>query len=642
MGTAGHVDHGKTALIKALTHVDCDTHREEKRRGITINLGFTFLDQPSGFSIGIIDVPGHKDFIHTMVAGVSGIDLVLLVIAADSGIMPQTREHVNILQILGIKKGIIALTKTDLVDEDLISLATDEIRQFVQGTFLEQSPVIHVSSVTGTGIPSLKKVIEHISAGIETREKGQFFRMYMDRIFHVKGHGHVVTGTVTSGDLDISNPVCLLPGNPAKFRIRRIEKYGKPTEKISAGDRAAINIAGLERADFELGKILTDTILEETTLLDARLSLFPDCPPLALWSKVLFFSGTFYTTARIHLLDRDRLRGGESGMVQIHLEKPGIVLHGDKFIIRNTSSDMTLGGGMVMDARPLHHRRRTVALKQSMARLAEGDLGERIRMEVNKHLRPVTAEEIAKNLNRSADEILGVCRSAAFRDVKIYPARSSLVLINADRDKRFIERITGSILAFHKRNPLIPGGLSENELISKLGFTESPTGRQYCRILLEDLKRLNVIRRSGTTWNSAGHQVLIPEQVKRDTLWLERIINEYNTQVPLLSEMRIRAKKYGISENELHQYLYFLIRTGKIYHIEDEYIGSEIVDKCRTMLLKELHRIKSGISVAGFRDLISGNRKLALTLLAQYDSESIIRREGDLRYLTEKGETMIQ
>jgi len=642
MGTAGHVDHGKTALIKALTHVDCDTHREEKRRGITINLGFTFLDQPSGFSIGIIDVPGHKDFIHTMVAGVSGIDLVLLVIAADSGIMPQTREHVNILQILGIKKGIIALTKTDLVDEDLISLAIDEIHQFVQGTFLEQAPVIHVSSVTGTGIPSLKKVIEHISAGIETREKGQFFRMYMDRIFHVKGHGYVVTGTVSSGDLDISKPVCLLPGNPVRFRIRRIEKYGNPTDRISAGDRAAINIAGLERADFELGKILTDTLLEETTLLDARLSLFPDCTPLALWSKVLFFSGTFFTTARIHLLDRDGLRGGESGMVQIHLEKPAIVLHGDKFIIRNTSSDMTLGGGLVMDARPLHHRRRTVALKQSMARLAEGDISEMIRMEVNKYLRPVAAEEIAKNLNRSADEILGVCRSAAFRDVKTYLAQSSMILINADRDKRFIERINGSILAFHKRNPLIPTGLSENELISKSGFTESPAGRQYCRIVLEDLERQNVIRRSCTTWISAGHHVLIPEQVKRDTLWLERIINEYHTQVPLLSEMRIRAKKYGMSEIDLKQYLYFLNRAGKIYHIEGEYIGSAIVDRCRTILLKELNRIKSGITVAGFRDLISGNRKLALTLLAQYDSENIIRREGDLRYLTEKGETMLQ
>jgi len=642
MGTAGHVDHGKTALIKALTNVDCDTHNEEKRRGITINLGFAYLDLPSGVSIGIIDVPGHKDFIHTMVGGVSGIDFVLLVIAADSGIMPQTLEHFNILEILGVKKGIIVLTKIDLVDEDLLTLALDEIHNFVKGTFLENAPIIKVSSIKGTGINKLKEIIDKTSTEVEEREKGQFFRMYIDRIFNMKGFGNVLTGTVSSGEADISKPIYLLPGNKKKLRIRRIEKYGKPTEKIVAGDRAAINIVGLERADFEPGNIITDTLLNETKLVDANLSLFKNCSPLALWSNIVFHSGTFYSQARIHLLNRDELPGAENAMVQIHLEKPCVVLHGDRFVIRNTSSDQTLGGGIIVDAKPLHHRRRPPKLIQSISKLAEGSMSESIRIEVNKKLMPIEAEDIARNLNISIKELINICKAAEFHDIKLYYTQNSIILINKDRDKRFIERITGNINAFHKRNPLIPNGLSVNELISKLGFSGSSTGSQYCNMLMNDLEKYGHIKKSGNTWISANHKVTIPEYIKKDTSWLEKIINDYKTQAPLMSEIRFKAKRRGISEKELKQYFHFLIRAGKVYHIEDDYLGSEIVDKCRTMLLKELIKNNAGITVSQFRDLISGNRKIALLLFAQYDSENIIRREGDFRYITDKGKNMFK
>lgn len=637
MGTAGHVDHGKTALIKALTNVDCDTHDEEKRRGITINLGFTYLDLPSGASIGIIDVPGHKDFIHTMVGGVSGIDFVLLVIAADSGIMPQTLEHFNILEVLGIKKGIIVLTKIDLVDEDLLTLALEEIHNFVKDTFLENVPIIKVSSIKGTGINELKQVIENTSSEVDDREKGQFFRMYIDRIFNVKGFGNVLTGTVLSGETDITKPIYLLPGNKKKLRIRRIEKYGKPTENIVAGDRAAINIVGLERVDFESGKIISDTKLRETKLVDANLSLFKNSSSLPLWSNIVFHSGTFYSQARIHLLNKDELKAAENAMVQIHLEKPCVVQHGDRFVIRNTSSDKTLGGGIIVDTRPLHHRRRKPKLIQSMSKLAEGSMSELIRIEVNKNLMPIEAYEIARNHNKYVEEISDICKADKFHDIKVYYTQNSIILINKDRDKRFIERIIGNINAFHKRNPLIPNGLSVNELISKLGLSDCNAGSQYCNILMSDLEKFGHIKKSGNTWISLNHEIIIPEQVKLDTLWLEKIINDYNTQAPLISEIKIKAYKRGISEKELKQYLHFLIRTEKVYLIEDEYLGSVIVDKCRTILLNELIKKNAGITVSQFRDLISANRKIVLLLLAQFDSEKIIHRESDFRYITDKG-----
>lgn len=637
MGTAGHVDHGKTALIKALTNVDCDTHPVEKRRGITINLGFTYLELPSGGSIGIIDVPGHKDFIHTMVAGVSGIDIVLFVIAANSGIMPQTREHFNILDVLGIKKGIIVLTKVDLVENDLLTFALDEINDFVKGSFLENAPVIQVSSIKGTGVDKLKEAIDKLSSEVKERSKGRFFRMYIDRMFNVQGFGAVLTGTVSSGEAYTSTPVYLQPGNEKKFRIRRIEKYGNPTEKIVAGDRAAINIVGLERTDFSPGKVITDTMLDETKLIDAKLSLFKHSFQMKSWSKVIFHSGMFTSSAKIHLLNRNELNGGEDAMVQIYLEKPCVVLHGDKFVFRNTSSDKTLGGGIIIDTHPLHHRRRTQKLIQSMSELAEGGLVELIRMEVNKSLMPIDSENIARNLNKSNEEIITICEVSEFQNVKLYHNQTSIILINKERDFRFTERITGYIRSFHKRNPLIPAGLSFSEIISKLGFAGSTTGTLYCDLIMRNLEKSGFIKKWGDTWILSQHSVVIPDHIKKDLSWLIKIINDYKMQSPLLSEMKTNARKRGINESELKQYLFFLTRTGEVYQIGEEFLGSEVVDRCRKILLSELIRDSKGITVSQFRDLISGNRKIALLLLAQYDLENIIRRDGDFRYITENG-----
>ncbi|MCD4697331.1 MAG: selenocysteine-specific translation elongation factor, partial [Bacteroidales bacterium] len=258
LGTAGHVDHGKTALIKAITNIDCDTHKEEKERGITINLGFTHYNLPSGESIGIVDVPGHKDFIKTMVAGAYGIDVVLLVVAADSGIMPQTEEHLRIIEMLGIEQGIVALTKADLVDEETLELAELEISEFLEGTKFENAPIIPVSSVTGKGIPELLETIGKILPEIKEKEKSDRFRMYIDRIFNVKGVGFVVTGSVLEGEISTGKDLYLLPGKSKKIKIRNLERHGEIVEKVFSGDRAAINLSGMKFENYSRGMVLSN------------------------------------------------------------------------------------------------------------------------------------------------------------------------------------------------------------------------------------------------------------------------------------------------------------------------------------------------------------------------------------------------
>lgn len=641
IGTAGHVDHGKTALIKALTDVDCDTHKEEKRRGITINLGFTYLKLPSGDPVGIIDVPGHKDFIHTMVSGASGIDLALLVIAADSGIMPQTVEHFNILSILGIKKGIIVLNKIDLVEEDLIKLAKDEITSLVKNTFLENAPIAEVSSVTGKGISELKEAIALVASEVAEREKGNFFRMFIDRIFSVKGFGSVITGTVINGEIDNTKKAFLLPGNKKEIRIRKIERYGVQTNNVVAGDRAAINVVGIEKNDFKRGMIISDSCLKETERVDANIHLFNNSSRLNLWSQVIFHSGTYESQAKIHLIDKDGLTGGENALVQILLDKPCILMHGDRFVIRNTSSELTLGGGEIVDASPLVHRKRPPKLVESMLKLAEGSISELIRIEVLKKLIPVTTHGIALNINKSSEEIMNACIINEIPDVEKYITPSSILLIETERDKKFYSRIIGNIKSYHTRNPIFPNGLSAEELLSKLGLSDIPDGELYLDQLLKKIEKDGTIKKKDKTWILSNHKPAITADEKYQIDMLESMLLGYGMQTPLISEIEAFASKNKIQKDHLKQYLKYMVNDKRLYFIEDNYIHAKIVDECRMKLLKELDKNNKGITIAEFRNIVGGNRKICLLLMAIYDAECVTLRKDDSRYITDKGRKLI-
>ncbi|MDY6916190.1 MAG: selenocysteine-specific translation elongation factor, partial [Candidatus Cloacimonadota bacterium] len=522
MGTAGHIDHGKTTLIKALTGFDCDTHREERLRGITINLGFTHLDLSSGESIGIVDVPGHADFVNTMVAGASGIDFVMLVVAADAGVMPQTIEHLKIMDILGIKQGIIVLSKTDLVDDILLEMAIDEVRESVQGTFLENAEILPVSARSGSGIDELLQKLGEIEAKMPQRARGEVFRMFIDRIFTAPGFGTVVNGSIQSGSIHKNEKVYLLP--PAKeLRIRRIEKHGHEVEEVTSGDRASFNLTGLSKEDFERGMLISDRVLQSTHLIDAKLKLFDHNRRFDIWTQVIFLLGTYRSQARIHLMDSNKLEAGESAIVQIHLEKPLIAQYADNFVIRSSSSDITLGGGEIIDVHPLHHRRRPEKLIKSLRQVVDGDLPELIAAEIRKRISPVSHQYIADILNISFQKVLEIVAQELPQDIIAMPSKDKDIVYlmkNEDRQK-WEDKILRHLKTYHKRNPMDDKGRTFEELIGLFGVNRNSTTESILRLILDELTAQKKLKRVEHTWARADHEVELSEQEKQQVDFVE-------------------------------------------------------------------------------------------------------------------------
>jgi selenocysteine-specific elongation factor len=637
MGTAGHVDHGKTAIIKALTGVDCDTHKEEKARGITINLGFAHLDLPSGNSVGIVDVPGHKDFVHTMVGGASGIDFALLVVAADSGVMPQTREHLQVMDLLGIQRGLTVITRIDLAEEDIVLMAGEETRDLVKGTFLEGSPLINVSSITGEGIDELRAAIDTLTQAVPTRPAGEVFRMFIDRIFSVSGFGSVVTGSVSSGSLSTGDTAYLLPANKDKLRVRRIERHGQEVDSVVAGDRASINLVGLHREDFTRGMLVSDRRMRSTQLVDARIRLFPHARRLGLWNQVVFHLGTFENPARVHLLDKDALGGGETALAQIHFTRPCVTLHGDKFVMRNSSGTHTLGGGEIVDADPLHHRRRPPQLVENLAKVAEGGLTNLIIAEVRKQFGAVSAKEIADSLNIARDAVIDAITDDTSNDIRCYTTDSHMLLIMRSEDDKLAAAVTKGIAAYHARHPLEDRGRTADELMGRAGIERDTSGALMLRQLLDSMVQDGRLRVVGRTWSLAEHAPAVDPETKRQIDTIESYLARCGMKTPLRSELSVLAGKARMDPRQLDEILRHLVSAGKAYFIEGEYLSGGIVDKARLALLQALEARTDGMTVAEFRDLVKGNRKICLLLLAIYDKEGTTKRQDDTRVITDKG-----
>lgn len=632
MGTAGHVDHGKTSLIKALTGVDCDTHKEEKKRGITINLGFSNLELSEKESIGIVDVPGHADFVHTMVGGASGIDFVMLVISADSGVMPQTIEHLNIMKVLGVKRGLIALNKADLLEPELLDITREEISDFVKGTFLEGAPIVPVSAVTGDGISELKASIKHIYDSVEPRDHGEVFRLFIDRIFTVSGFGTVVTGSVISGALSKGDNAYLLPGEK-ELRVRRLERHGQEVDKVVAGDRASINLVGLERSDFKRGMIISDRVLNSTNMLDAHLTLFDDSKEFELWNQVEFHLGTYEAQARIHLINKDKLKPGEDALIQIKLSRPLVASIDDNFVIRSTSSDKTLGGGRIIDAQPLHHRRRTKKLIDSMTRIASGELADLIGIQLAKSMDALSSKELASILNVSGDEIEKVMISGIGEKVLVFGSEDNHVAVQKSLVEHVQSRIITSIAGYHKRSSFDEKGMTIEELMSNLSIEKDSSFYVVLENLLNELVNSEKIKKVQNTWASSEHKVDISPQMKKDISFIENYLKNSGMQVPLMSELVPACKRQRIDEKQINKILHYLVRSNKAYKIEEHYMHAVIVDGCRQKLVEHLKKESDGVTVAKFRDLVSGNRKICLLLIGQYDEEGTTVRDGNVRRL---------
>lgn len=627
LGTAGHIDHGKSSLVKALTGIDPDRLKEEKERGITIDLGFANLSYPDGLTVGIVDVPGHERLIKNMLAGAGGIDIVLMVIAADEGIMPQSREHLAICELLKIKAGIVAITKADLVDNDWLQLVIDDVREFVKGTFLEDAEIIPVSAKTGINIDLLKEKIKGVAKNIKPKLTEGLFRLPIDRVFTLKGFGTVVTGTALSGTIMLDAPVEILPSKIVS-KVRGLQSHGRSVEKAYAGQRIGINLQGVDKEELKRGDVVVlhgqwaDRFIP-TKVIDAKLEMLTDAPAVKNRSLVHFYSGTSETIARIILYAgneiKDEIKAGESCYCQLRLEDPVIVLSGDRYIVRRFSPLETIGGGEILDPHPAKRKKKEgiedlIAIEKASE---NGSLKDKIEVKVKKsHLNGCMVSEIEGWMQGDIPEIKAAIEQLVKEGRLI---RSQDALFHQDSFNFFKDAVKSNLSRFHKENPLKPG-ISREELKAKMPFS---TSRFFNLIAMIDgvVTEKDILRLKDFKASLAQ----VDEGIKGKII---SALNKDGFQSPMKSEL---AQKLSISEREITDLLKLLAKEGAVVRINDSmYITKEQYDKMLN-LLKDFYAKKKEMTVAEFRDILSTSRKYALPLLEYLDSNRITLRVGDIR-----------
>ncbi|MBN2283060.1 MAG: selenocysteine-specific translation elongation factor [Deltaproteobacteria bacterium] len=630
LGTAGHVDHGKTALIKALTQVDTDRLKEEKERGITIELGFAPLILDSGRRMGVVDVPGHERFVKNMVAGAGGIDLVVMVIAADEGIMPQTREHLDICTLLGIRHGLVALTKIDLVDGEWLDLVTDEIHSFLAGSFLEHSPIIPVSSVTGEGMEDLRTALDAVAGSVEGRTGLGFFRIPVDRVFTMKGFGTVITGSLQSGNVKSGDTVQIMPGG-ATAKIRGIQVHNEPVREASAGTRTAINLQGVSRSAVKRGDVLTHAgIFEPTRRIDISLSHLPHCRKnLKNRAIVRFHLGTAEVLSRIILLGRDEMEPGTRGVAQLVLESPVIAAAGDRFVLRSYSPITTIGGGGILDPLPRKHRRQAQNILEEMNILDGGEGAERARIILRRAdttgISPTTLSIRTGIPERELDTLLD----------RMLSNREALII---DREERTMlsyplyEQIQGGILeetkAFHKKFPLREW-IHRDELRISLGTFVSP---KLFIMALKDLERAGALATEKENLRSAGHRVNLQGELEELKERISAVYRDAGCTPPLTKDV---FELFPDKRGDVKKVLTLLITEGSLITVtEDLYF-----DRGELETLRERYRrylLEAGqASPAAFRELTGLSRKFTIPLMEYFDKIKLTIRVGDHRVLRE-------
>lgn len=640
IGSAGHVDHGKTSVIRALSGFDCDTHPEEKTRGITIHLGFTNL-QINDLLLGIVDVPGHKDFINTMVAGAYSIDFVLFVIAADSGIMQQTIEHLYILNLLGIQRGIIVLNKVDLVEQNYIEIHKEEIADLVKDTFLESAPIIEVSTKTNIGIDTLKEEIYKMASLPNEKAQGFLPRLIIDRMFSKKGIGTIINGTVTSG-MFYKEDAVYIGQSEILCTIRRMEQYGIEVSKCKVGERTSLNIVNNADTTIEKGMTVSTIPLHFTNLIDVRLIILPNTRIENTWSHAILIGAGIITEAKIHLLNLDFTQPNMCLFAQIHLARPIPFFYLDRFILRSTSADITIGGGIILDTCPLHHRKRTVQLINQLSVLADELLSSAISNEVHKSILPVSLSELTILINQPIKVLREHLPQSD--DIVIYHVQEATILWHNTYLRNVQLRIIKGLHQYHKVHTLSSTGMSREALYSLVK-------KYHCRLLttifpliLEAMVTTNQISFVQNTYIIYQYQVTLTEDIKHKMSWVNLFFKNCNATVPLMSEMQRLARQKGITDKELKQILQFYSDNKKIIPVEDSYLLSSVVTRYRTILLTYLmeQQGNEGITIAQFRDLIQKNRKLCLYLANIFDAEGITYRQGDIRNLTAKGRSLFE
>jgi selenocysteine-specific elongation factor len=631
LGTAGHIDHGKTSLVKALTGIDCDRLPEEKARGITIDIGFATLDLGE-FRLGIVDVPGHERFIKNMLAGATGIDLAVLVVAADDSVMPQTREHLEILQLLGLRHGIIALTKSDLVDETTREVVELEIHELVQDTFLKDAPIIRTSAHTREGVPELKKAITDVCRTIQERPSRGWFRLAIDRSFIVQGHGTVVTGSVTSGSVRVGEEVEWLPRGE-KVRVRSLQNHDQPVEEVHRGQRAAINLAGVHHEDVIRGQeVATPGYLVPSRVLTVRLHCLSDVKrPIKHRAPIRFHVGTSEIMGTVALLDADAIEPGGWGIAQVFLEEPATATWGQPYVIRGPSATQTLGGGQVLQPVAKKIRRRHVEMLERIERLWSGDADQRaLTVAWFGGFSGFSPADLVRGANIDPDEtqplIVRLKARGELVDVAVGQARR--LLLHADMLKELDSRILHVLDRLHEEFPLMSSH-DRQKVQSQLDYVgdESLVHAAVDRLiekkqLVGDLRR--VARADFKPKLSANLRKLKDKMVAA--------YRESRFQPPDPADF---AGQAGGNAANLKDLLDVCVAEGLLVPITDDiYLHVDTEAEMRRLITEKL-ATGSGATVAEIRDLLGTTRKYAVPLCEYLDRVGVTRREGDLRYLAE-------
>ncbi|MGK7346461.1 MAG: selenocysteine-specific translation elongation factor [Candidatus Nitrospinota bacterium M3_3B_026] len=620
IGAAGHIDHGKTRLIEALAGASLDRLKEEKRRGITIDIGFAKLELPGGASVGVVDVPGHQRFVHNMVAGAAGIDVALLVVAADDGVMPQTVEHLAIMETLGAPRGVVALTKIDLVDEETLELALVDVAELIEKSSLKGARIIPCSSVTGEGLEELAAELERLALATPPKNTDAFFRLPIDRVFTIKGHGVVVTGTVLSGRAKVDDRLVIVPGG-LKGRVRGIQNHGEPAQNAAAGVRTALNLAGPEKARISRGMTVVDAaIATESAIFTASLSCHRSSPfTIAHGRTYMLHINTAETLCRVYLASDKSLKPGESAVAQVRFGEPLNILHGDRFILRSSSASHTLGGGVVLEpgGGPMGRR----GLKSKMKKWEE-----------LKNLETGVAAFVGqKPWGRPLKEITAVFNLPEMRidsilekngGIRTFELKGERLAYTIAEEKRLVELVAGEVKMFHGKHPSL-AGVEESYLVKTAmrGMDEAVAARWVRRV--EGLGR---IEREGSIVKLPGRAAAFigaDEEARRKIL---AIFEENGLNPPKTGALE---KLTGMKRDETAKMIRALVQAGDLVYIAPGFaLSRETLEKAKKALMDEIERA-GHVETGRYRDLLGAGRKTAIELLEHFDAQGLTKRTDD-------------
>ena len=628
VGTAGHIDHGKTALVKILTGIDTDRLKEEKERGITIDIGFANLDLDETTRIGFVDVPGHERFVKNMLAGIGGIDVVMLVVAADESVMPQTREHLEICSLLRIRHGLTVITKIDTVDEEIAGLVELEIREYLKPTFLGEAPIVRVSAHTGAGKAALIETLREIAREVSPKDASQIFRLPVDRCFTIKGFGTIVTGTLVSGAIRKEDEVALLPSGRIA-RVRGLQVHGRGTDLAQAGQRTAINLQGVDMGDVHRGMVLAEPeMLQPASVFDCHLELLASASrPITRRKRIRFHIGTAEIMGYVSLLEGDQLEPGQSGFVQIRLEEKTVALPSDRFIVRQYSPMVTIGGGEILETRPKRHRRNDPRVLSRLKTFREGSTEDRVMVLIDEaKLAARTLQELVVPVEIRPDALRRSLDRLAEQSRVRFLSKSPPVVISDAVFQGAASRTLEHVLKFHETNPLATGILKE-ELRSR--FFERSSNLVF-QTVLDDLIDRHKITVAHEIVHAFGRQITLNSEETKIKQALAAEFQRQGFQVVSPDEI---IRKLRLERGTAQKILQLMIKDGALAKVSDELLVDGKAVRQMIAKLRARKETAPKLGVGDFKNIVGVSRKYAIPLLEYLDRQRVTRRVGNDRVI---------